>query len=200
LIRTSFGSPFGRKARIAVSVLGLDGTVKVEPATTQDPADPVRQQNPLGKVPVLILDDGSTLYDSPVILEYLDHLAGSGKIIPTDFKKRMAALKLQALADGIMDASVLIVYEGRFRPADKHVQTWIDMQQGKVDRGLAAIEAAPPAIDALPDVGQITLACALAYREFRFPGTLPKNFPRLTAWLADFAARVPSFDATKPTG
>jgi len=198
LIRTSFGSPFGRKARIAVSVLGLDGKVKAEPATTTDPSDPLRQQNPLGKIPVLILDDGSTLYDSPVILEYLDHLAGGGKIIPGDFKKRIDALKLQALADGIMDASILIVYEGRYRPAEKHEQKWLDLQQGKIDRGLAALEAAPPGVDAPPNVGQISLACALGYREFRFPGALQKNCPRLTAWLGDFAARVPAFEATKP--
>ena len=128
-VRTSFGSPFGRKARIAVSVLGLDGKVKVESATTTDPSDPLRQQNPLGKIPVLVLDDGSAIYDSPVILEYLDHLAGGGKIIPTDFKARLDALRLQALADGIMDASILIVYEGRYRPAEKHEQKWLDLQQ-----------------------------------------------------------------------
>jgi glutathione S-transferase len=197
-IRTSFGSPFGRKARIAVGVLGLDGKVQAEPATTQDPADPVRQQNPLGKVPVLVLDDGSAIFDSPVILEYLDHLAGGGKIIPTDFKARMDALRLQALADGIMDASILIVYEGRYRPAEKHEQKWLDLQAGKIDRALAVLEAAPPGLDATPNVGQITLACALAYREFRFPGTLKKNCPRLTAWLETFAARVPAFAATTP--
>lgn len=197
-VRTSFSSPFGRKARIAVGVLGLDDKVKAEPASTQDDADPVRKQNPLGKVPVLILEDGSTLYDSPVILEYLDHLAGGGKIIPTDFKPLIDALKLQALADGILDASILIVYEGRYRPAEKHVQTWLDLQQGKIDRALAALEAAPPALDAMPNVGQITLACTLGYREFRFPGTLKKSCPRLVAWLDDFAARVPAFNATKP--
>ncbi|MPZ40846.1 MAG: glutathione S-transferase [Rhizobiales bacterium] len=198
-IRTSFGSPFGRKARIAVSMLGLDDKVKVESATTQDPADPLRQQNPLGKIPVLILDDGSTIFDSPVILEYLDHLAGGGKIIPTDFKARIDALKLQALADGIMDAMILIVYEGRYRPAEKHEQKWLDLQQGKIDRALAVLEAAPPALDATPHVGQITLACALGYREFRFPGMLKKDCPRLTAWLDTFAARVPAFEATKPS-
>ncbi|HZO47757.1 MAG TPA: glutathione S-transferase N-terminal domain-containing protein [Xanthobacteraceae bacterium] len=198
LIRTSFGSPFGRKARIAVSVLGLDGKVKVESAATQDPADPLRQQNPLGKIPVLILDDGSTFFDSPVILEYLDHVAGGGKIIPTEFKARIDALKLQALADGIMDASILIVYEGRYRPAEKHEQKWLDLQQGKIDRSLAALDAAPPGVDALPNVGQISLACALGYREFRFPGTLKKSCPRLSGWLDSFAARVPCFEATKP--
>jgi glutathione S-transferase len=85
-LRTSFGSPFGRKARIAVSVLGLDDKVKVEPASTQDDSDPLPKQNPLGKVPVLILDDGSTLFDSPVVLEYLDTLAGRGRILPNDTK------------------------------------------------------------------------------------------------------------------
>src|SRR5688500_17377118 len=123
-LRASFGSPFGRKARIAVGVLGLDGKVKVESATTQDSADPIRQQNPLGKVPVLVIDDGSAVYDSPVILEYLDHLAGGGKIIPKDSKARFDALRLQALADGILDASILVVYEGRYRPAEKHEQKW----------------------------------------------------------------------------
>jgi glutathione S-transferase len=197
-VRTSFGSPFGRKARIAVSLLGLDDKVKVESATTQDPADPLRQQNPLGKIPVLVLDDGSAIYDSPVILEYLDHLAGGGKIIPKDFKARIDALKLQALADGIMDASILIVYEGRYRPAEKHEQKWLDLQAGKIERALAALEAAPPGLDSPPSIGQITLACALGYREFRFPGELRKNCPRLAAWLDTFAQRVPAFDATKP--
>src|SRR5579864_4007676 len=109
-VRTGFGSPFGRKARIAVSVLGLDRDVAIESASTQDAADPIRQQNPLGKVPALILDDGSTLYDSPVILEYLDHRAGGGRIIPNDPQRRFAALRLQALADGVMDAAILISY------------------------------------------------------------------------------------------
>ncbi len=197
-VRTSFGSPFGRKARIAISVLGLDSKVSVESATTQDPADPLRQQNPLGKIPVLVLDDGSAIFDSPVIIEYLDHLAGGGKIIPADAKARFDALRLQALADGIMDASILIVYEGRYRPAEKHEQKWLDLQAGKVDRSLAALEAKPPGLDSPPNVGQISLACALGYREFRFPGMLKKNCPRLSAWLDNFAARVPSFDATKP--
>lgn len=196
LIRTSFGSPFGRKARIAASVLGLDGKVKAEPATTQDPA--LREQNPLGKVPVLILDDGNVLYDSPVIAEYLDYLAGGNKIIPAEPKARFAALRLQALADGILDASILIVYEGRYRSAEKHEAKWLELQAGKVERALAALEAAPPAIDAVPNVGQIALACALGYREFRFPGTLRKSCPRLAAWLDSFAARVPSYGATEP--
>jgi glutathione S-transferase len=197
-LRASLGSPYGRKARLAVNILGLDGKVKIEPASTQDAADPIKKQNPLGKVPVLLLEDGSTVFDSPVILEYLDMLAGGGRILPKETKARFDALRLEALADGILDASILIVYEGRYRPAEKHEQKWIDMQAGKVVRALAALEAAPPGLDATPNVGQITLACALGYRDFRFPGTWRKEHPKLVAWLDAFAARVPSFEATKP--
>lgn len=200
-LRTGGNSPFGRKARIAVKVLGLEAKVALADASTVDPADPIRQQNPLGKVPVLLLDDGSTLYDSPVILEYLDHLAGGGRIIPADPRPRFAALRLQALADGILDASILINYEARYRPPEKHEPKWLDLQAGKVARALAVLEAAPPlAIGAPPDVGAITLACTLGYRDFRFPGTWRGTHPRLSAWLDDFAARIPAYAATTPPG
>jgi len=197
-LRTSFGSPFGRKARLAISILGLDGKVKVESASTQDDSDPLPKQNPLGKVPVLILDDGSTLFDSPVILEYLDALAGGGKIIPKEMKARFEALRLEALCDGILDASILIVYEGRYRSPEMAVKKWLDLQAGKVERALAALEGVPQALDAPPTVGQITLACALGYRDFRFKGEWRKDHPRLVAWLDRFAAAVPAFAATVP--
>jgi glutathione S-transferase len=197
-VRTGNNSPFGRKIRIAVSVLGLEREVAIAPASTVDPADPIRQQNPLGKVPVLLLDDGSALYDSPVILEYLDHLAGGGRILPKEPQRRFAALRLQALADGLMDASILINYEARYRPVQNHEPKWLELQAGKVTRALAVLEAAPPGITTPPDVGQITLACALGYRDFRFPGTWRGDHPRLAAWLGDFAARVPAFAATTP--
>ncbi len=106
-------------------------------------------------------------------------------------------MRLQALCDGILDASVLLVYENRYRPADKHVQVWIDRQAGKVARGLAALEASPPALTDLPDVGQIALACVLGYRDLRFGGDWRKDYPRLVAWHDKFAAQVPAFAATK---
>jgi glutathione S-transferase len=109
-------------------------------------------------------------------------------------------LRLQALADGLMDASVLLVYKGRWRPTERHERKWIDHQAGKVARALAALEAAPPALTAPPDVGQIALACALGYRDFRFEGTWRADHPRLVDWLEGFAARVPAFAATKPQG
>jgi glutathione S-transferase len=197
-LRNSPASPFVRKVRIAAAVLGLEREIAIEAADTMSPTDTVRQQNPLGKIPALVLEDGTVLFDSRVILEYLDYRAGGGRIVPTDPKARFAALRLQALADGLMDASILLIYEGRWRPAEKHEQKWVDHQAGKVARALAALEAAPPALDAPVDVGRIALACALGYRDFRFHGTWRKDHPRLVAWLDNFAAKVPAFAATTP--
>ncbi|TMJ70861.1 MAG: glutathione S-transferase [Alphaproteobacteria bacterium] len=197
-LRSSPSSPFVRKVRIAASVLGLEPEIALEPADTMNASDPVRRQNPLGKIPALVLEDGTVLFDSRVILDYLDHRAGGGRIVPSDAGARFAALRLQALADGLMDASVLLVYEGRFRPAERHEPKWLDHQSGKIARALAALEAAPPALSTTPDVGQIALACALGYRDFRFEGTWRREHPRLVAWLDRFAARVPAFAATAP--
>ena len=199
ILRSSPPSPFGRKVRIAISLLGLDNEVKIEPADPTDANDSLRRQNPLGKIPALIDEDGMVYYDSRVILDYLDTRAGGGKILPRDAKARLSALRLQALCDGILDASILLVYEGRWRPAEHLVQKWVDHQTGKVTRGLAALEAEPPALGAstLPDVGQIALACALGYGDLRFGGKWRADHPRLVAWLDQFAARVPAYAATK---
>ena len=199
-LRSSPASPFVRKVRIAANVLGLDRDITLELADTMSASDSVRQQNPLGKIPALVLEDGTVLFDSRVILDYLDHRAGGGRIIPTDARARLAALRLQALADGLMDASVLLVYEGRYRPAERHEPKWLELQAGKAARALAALEGAPPALTQVPDVGQIALACALGYRDFRFQGTWRGDHPRLVAWLDGFAARVPAFAATTPQG
>ena len=199
-LRSSPSSPFVRKVRIAASVLGLDREIGLAPADTMNASDTVRLQNPLGKIPALVLEDGAVLFDSRVILEYLDHRAGGGRIIPTDVDARLAALRLQALADGMMDASVLLVYEGRWRAPERHEPKWIEHQAGKVERTLAALEAAPPALSPTPDVGQIALACALGYRDFRFGEAWRRDHPRLVAWLDRFAARVPAFAATAPQG
>lgn len=195
-LRFAPASPFVRKVRMAAAILGLtDRMALVGADLTAD--DELRIQNPLGKIPVLILDDGRTLFDSRVIIEYLDHIAGGGRILPKDADRRFAALRLQALCDGIMDASVLRVYEARYRPEAMQHQPWLDMQAGKVARGLAAIEAEPPAIDAVPDVGQIALACMLGYQDLRFKGEWRATHPALVAWLDRFAAQVPAFAATK---
>jgi len=200
ILRSSPSSPFGRKVRIALALLGFDGDVRIETTDTTNVNDSIRRQNPLGKIPVLIAEDGTAYYDSRVILDFLDDRAGGGKIVPRDAGARFAALRLQALCDGILDASILTIYEARWRKADTHEPKWLEHQAGKVTRGLAALEAAPPPLDPLPNVGQITLACVLGYRDFRFGGSWRGDHPHLIAWLDNFAARVPAFAATKPTG
>jgi glutathione S-transferase len=197
ILRSSPASPFGRKVRIAAQLLGLASEIEVAATNLEDPADSVRAQNPIGKIPVLILDDGTSYYDSRVILEYLDYRAGGGRIIPRAGPARFEALRLQALCDGILDACLLLVYESRYRPADKRVKSWIDRQADKVARGLKSLEAAPPKLDPVPDVGQIALACLLGYRDLRFGGTWRKDHPRLLAWHDKFAALVPAFGETK---
>ena len=201
ILRNAPPSPFGRKVRIAASLLGLADQIEMTAVDLNDADDSIRLQNPLGKIPVLVLKDGTAYYDSRVIIEYLDHIAGGGHVVPRDTKARFEALRLQALCDGMLDASVLIVYEGRYRPPEMHVQSWIDRQADKISRGLAALEASSPALDPkkdpLPHVGQITLACLLGYRDLRFAGSWRKDYPKLVAWLDQFAAQVPAFAETK---
>lgn len=190
-------SPFGRKVKIAASLLGLSDRIKIEVTDTTKAEGPLRGQNPLAKIPTLMLEDGTSLFDSRVIVEYLDHLAGGGKIIPRDAAARFAALRLQALCDGMLDASLLQVYEKRYRPEQLWHQPWLDMQAGKVARALDVLEKNPPRIDPLPDIGQITLACALGYQDLRFAGRWREIYPALVQWLDRFAAQVPAFAATK---
>jgi glutathione S-transferase len=199
ILRSSPPSPFGRKIKLAIGILGFDNEVTIEKADPTDAGDSLRKQNPLGKIPALIVENGTVLYDSPVILEYLDHRAGGAKIVPDEPDARFAALTLQALCDGILDAGILLVYEGRWRPAEKHEPKWIDHQRGKVQRALDVLEAAPPPLDAIPNVGQITLACALGYGDLRFEGKWRAGHPRLVKWLDEFAARVPAFEKTRVT-
>jgi glutathione S-transferase len=197
ILRSGPASPFARKVRIAASVLGLTSKIEIRPVDLEDPADSVRVQNPIGKIPVLVIEDGTSLYDSRVIVEYLDYVAGGGRIIPKDGSARFETLRLQAHCDGALDACILLVYEGRYRPADKLVQSWVDRQNDKVARALKVLEASPPKIDATPDVGQITLACLLGYRDLRFGGVWRKDYPRLVEWHDKFAAQVPAFEETK---
>ncbi len=197
-LRSSPASPFGRKIKIAAALLGLTDRIEVVMADTLDPHETLRQQNPLGKIPTLILEDGRVLYDSRVILEYLDHLAGGGRIIPSG-EARFAALTRQALADGIMDAAILRMYEIRFRDPEIHSPKWLEYQSEKITRALRVAEADPPAAQDR-GVGAISLACALGYLDLRFKGEWRASHPRLVAWLAGFAAAVPSFEATRFVG
>ncbi len=198
-LRSSPASPFGRKVKLAAALLGLKDRIEIDNANTADPSDSLRNQNPLGKIPALILENGEVLYDSSVILEYLDFVAGGSKLFP-EGEARFAVLRDQTLADGIMDAAILRVYEKRFKEPKFRDPAWDAYQAAKVDRGLAYFETntpAAPSSSADITAGSLTLACALGYLDMRFGGDWRAAHPNLVAWLDAFEKAVPAFTSTK---
>ncbi len=198
VLRSSPGSPFARKVRIAAAVLELEDRIEISNADTGDPADSLRSQNPLGKLPALILETGETIFDSAVIVEFLDWMAGGGKIIPAEPKTRFRSLTQQALADGVSDAAVLLRYEILWREPSMRSEKWMAHQSDKIARALKAFDATPP--EELSDVGTIALACALGYLDLRFDGAWRREHPRLVGWLDVFSDATPSFEATRVRG
>jgi glutathione S-transferase len=193
---SSLLSPYVRKVRIAAAMKGLADQIDLVPIDTNIPNNPeINRANPLAKVPALLVN-GSAIYDSHVICEYLDGLAPAPRLFPVDAEARIKTLTLAALADGILDAALLLVYEQRYRPQEKWHQPWQQRQQDKIDRALDFIEQSPPA--APLDYGHITLACALGYLDFRLQGQWRAGDPKLIAWLDAFAGAVPAFEATRP--
>jgi glutathione S-transferase len=192
-------SPFVRKVRVTAHELGLTGKIGLTSVTTLTPVSPhdgLRSSNPLGKIPALITEEGTVLYDSPVICEYLDALAGGNRIFPAAGPVRWMALRRQALADGIMDAAVLTRYEQAVRPQELRWQAWADGQLLKIRTALDALEQ--ESLDGAFDIGTISIACALGYLDLRFAGEgWRSNRPRLAAWLAAVSER-PSLAATIP--
>ena len=198
-LRSSPSSPFGRKVKMATYILGFDDQVTPVLTDTLDPNDSICDVNPLGKIPALE-DDGTTYYDSRVIMEYLDAKAGGGKIIPASGPTRYEALTRAALMDGILDAAILVIYERRMRPEDKYVESVVERQRGKIIRGLEAIALKNPSYSngAMPDIGEIGLACVLDYLDFRKQVNWRDHAPNLASWLADFAAAVPGYEDSMP--
>ena len=195
----SQSSPFVRKVKLAAHVLGCADALELVETNTMDAEDPIRAVNPLGKIPALD-DDGIVLYDSRVIIEYLDAKAGGGKLIPASGAARFETLTRAALMDGIMDAAILVVYEGRMRPDDKYVESFVTYQREKIQRGLEVIAASTPHYrnGAMPDAGEIALACVLDYLDFRQQLNWRDHAGNLQTWLADFAAAVPGYSETLP--
>jgi glutathione S-transferase len=192
-------SPYVRKVRVTLAMKGLED--KVEMATVDtNPGDnaELNSTNPLGKIPALIVDGGTPIFDSHVICEYLDSLAPAPVLFPNGGPERWKTLVLGSLADGILDAALLLVYEKRFRPEEKWHAGWQQRQQAKIDRALDGLEKAPPAWGQSPNYGHVTLACALGYLDFRHEGKWRAGHPRLVAWLDQFATAVPAFAATRP--
>ncbi len=194
-------SPFVRKAMMVALEAGLTGRLKLVPSDPWNPEDPLPDTNPLGKVPALVAADGSVFAGSALVCEYLDSLHEGRKLFPEDPAERWRALRLHSLADGVLEAAVARIIEQLRRPKDYQWEGWIDRQNGKIAKTLDVIERAAAAGELAeePTIGELTLASALGYLDFRFPDIGWRNErPALTAWYATMLER-PSVAQTQPS-
>ena len=184
-------SPFVRKVRVMVHEAGLlDRVAYVSVTTTALATDPAaRGANPLGKIPALVLDNGQAIFDSRVICRYLDDLSSAG-FYPVD--RLWDVLTLEALADGIMESAVLMVYETRLRGEEQRSAQWVEAQWGKIMNALDALEANRfPAIEGALNFGQLALACALGYLDFRHDALAWRDGrPALSSWNLELQDRT----------
>ena len=190
-------SPYVRKCVVLAIQRGIEKQMELWTVGTTDPA--LLIVNPLSKVPTLVLDDGTALYDSPVICEYLDSIGDGPKMFPPAGPARWKALRQEALGDGILDAT-----QPRRReialPQDEGRQTYIALQQGKVKAALAVLEAEADSLGMLTNIGEITIACALGYMDFRYANEPWRpGHPKLEAWYAKVSA-MPAMARTVPPG
>jgi glutathione S-transferase len=189
-------SPFARKVLVLLHETGQLEDVEICTLATAPtaPAEDLKGSNPLAKLPALERADGPALYDSRVICEFLNARAGG-----TLYQGGWDTKVLEATADGIMDAAVLMSYEKRLRPEDKQWDQWLEAQQSKVLAGCAALNARWMShLHGPLDIGQIAVACALDYVDFRHPDTgWRRGNDSLATWFAEFESR-PAMAATKP--
>lgn len=196
----STSSPFVRKVMVVAAELGLSDRIdrieaKAHPINRNEALTTL---NPLGKVPALITDDELVLFDSSVICQYLCELAGKNSLLPQGQRARWSVLRNEALADGILDAGLLIRYELTLRTNEQRLQGWMDGQRAKMEDGLKLVEEQVPAFSAEIDLGQIAIACTCGYLDFRFPDLPWRSMhPNIATWFDRLAAR-PSFTATVP--
>lgn len=200
-LRHSPTSPYVRKVMIMAIETGLSDRIELLPTKVlpTHPNAEVARENPLIKVPSLTTDDGLALYDSPVICEYLDTLHAGPKLFPPAGTARWIALRHQALGDGILDAAILIRYEG-LRPQECRWADWIDGQTRKIRGALASLELELEAgeLRGPLTIGQISIGCALGYLDFRFQAEEWRTrHRRLAGWFEDFAQRK-SMQMTMP--
>ena len=195
----ALASPYSRKVRIVLAEKKIEYEFIIE--NPGDPATRVPEYNPLGKIPVLILDDNTTLFDSRVIVEYLDHASPVGRLIPDDTRARIQTRRWEALADGCTDAANAVVVEKR-RAADKQSAEWIVRQQGKIDRALKVMsEELGNRTWCSGDhysLADIAVGCALGYLDMRLPDTQwRRDYPNLEK-LAEKLNKRPSFVDSAP--
>jgi len=197
-LRSSATSPFVRKVLITAIEAGLDSRIELVSTNAWDPATDLILDNPLSKVPTLVTEGGEALYDSPVICEYLDSLHEGQRLVPPEGGARWRQKRLEALADGILDAAVQIRIEGTQRPEDRRWTPWVERQTQAIARGLDALEEECQTWGATFQIGQIALVCALGYLDFRFPAIAWRSGrPHLAAWAAAIGER-PSVARTRP--
>jgi glutathione S-transferase len=191
-------SPYVRKVRVFAIETGLMDRIDLAKVaiTPVGPDADLCVDNPIGKIPTLVRDDGGALYDSRVICEYLDGLHDGARLFPESGEARWTALRRQALADGILDAAVGTRYETFLRPESFRWRDWVDAQMQKVRRSLDALET--ESLGDTLDIGTISVACALGYLDFRYADEgWRETRPGLAAWFEKFAAR-PSMSETRP--
>lgn len=197
---TSPTTPFGRKVMVLIHESGLLDRVQVQTVAGSplDPGTMPLDQNPLGKIPALIPDDGGpAIYDSRVICRYLDQMSGAG-LYPRD-ETLWPVLTLEATADGMLEAALLMVYESRLRPEALRFAPWVEGQWAKIARALDAIEARGMLVLQGPlSMAHIAVAVALGYLDFRHADrNWRQDRPHLAAWEKAFSAR-PAMVATRP--
>ena len=198
---TSPTTPFGRKAMVLILEAGLADQVEIAQATGSplDSSKMPLSQNPLGKIPALERGDGPAVYDSRVICRYLDDRAGAGLYPPAP--RLWETLTLEATADGMIEAAILMLYEGRLRPEEKRFDGWVEGQWAKIARALDTLEGRWMShLNGPLDMGQIAIGVALSYLDFRFDARgWRQGRPELARWHEAFAARE-SMAATVPQG
>lgn len=196
---TSLTSPYGRKVRIVLLEKKIPFQLQVENPWAPDSV--VSTLNPLGKVPVLVLEDGVSVFDSRVIVEYLDHISPVGHLIPSEPKIRMMVRGVEALADGITDAAVAVYLE-RKRTPEQQSADWLVLQEKTLFRGLEALSEAlgekPWYLDKNMTLADIACCCALGYLDLRFPEIDWRTAHPNLARLVDTLAARASFMETVP--
>lgn len=198
LLRHSHTSPYVRKVTALLHETGLTDRVQIETVDGWSEPDPLTTDNPLSMVPTLVLHDGGTLFDSPVICEYLDSLHGGRPMIPRTGNARWRVLREQALADGILDCAVLIFLETRKRPEPLRWDWWSELKQRAIVRSLDYLEQGSEELSDRVDLGVLSIAVALGYLDLRGAvGAWRDGRPALDAWYGQFAQR-PSMRATEP--
>lgn len=196
----SAASPFARKVMVVAHELGFADRIEMVSGTGTPmvPAEAARAHNPLAKLPSLAREDGPALYDSAVICQYLTSLVPGQSLLPDGGEGRWSVLTLEALADGLCDAAILIRYEMALREDGTRSQAWMDGQMIKIDGALDALEAGAGAMGDTFTLGHAAVGCALGYLDFRFAEKdWRSGRPGLAAWYETFLAR-PAAAATAP--